>query len=71
MIAVWHYAPNSGYPAIVRLKEMYCPIKCGGIALNARYFQTAAYGHFGRNDQDFTWESTDKAELLRKECGLA
>ena len=37
----------------------------------AIYQKAAAYGHFGRNDQDFTWESTDKAELLRKECGLA
>jgi S-adenosylmethionine synthetase len=33
--------------------------------------KTAAYGHFGRNDHDFTWERTDKAELLRKEAGLA
>jgi S-adenosylmethionine synthetase len=32
--------------------------------------KTAAYGHFGRNDPDFTWEKTDKAELLRKEAGL-
>lgn len=29
---------------------------------------TAAYGHFGRTDFDFTWERTDKAELLRKEA---
>lgn len=34
------------------------------------YLQTAAYGHFGRTDADFTWEKTDRAELLRKECGL-
>jgi len=32
--------------------------------------KTAAYGHFGRNDPDFTWEKTDRAELLRKEAGL-
>ncbi len=32
--------------------------------------KTAAYGHFGRNDPDFTWEKTDKAETLRKEAGL-
>ena len=31
------------------------------------YKKTAAYGHFGRNDPDFTWEKTDKAELLQKE----
>ena len=30
------------------------------------YRKTAAYGHFGRNDEDFTWEKTDKAETLAK-----
>jgi len=35
------------------------------------YQATAAYGHFGRNDIDAPWEVTDKAELLRKEAGLA
>ena len=34
------------------------------------YRKTAAYGHFGRNDPDFTWEKTDMAETLRKEAGL-
>ena len=34
------------------------------------YKKTAAYGHFGRDDPDFTWEATDKAALLRKEAGL-
>ena len=34
------------------------------------YKKTAAYGHFGRNDPDFTWETTDKAEILKKEAGL-
>ena len=34
------------------------------------YKKTAAYGHFGREDEDFTWEKTDKAELLKKEAGL-
>ena len=32
--------------------------------------KTAAYGHFGRSDPDFTWEKTDKVELLKKEAGL-
>ena len=32
--------------------------------------KTAAYGHFGRNDPDFTWEKTDKAEILAKEAGI-
>jgi S-adenosylmethionine synthetase len=35
------------------------------------YEKTAAYGHFGREDHDFTWESTDKAEALRSDAGLA
>ncbi len=34
------------------------------------YKKTAAYGHFGREDADFTWEKTDKAEALKKEVGL-
>ena len=32
--------------------------------------KTAAYGHFGRTEPEFTWERTDKAEILRKEAGL-
>jgi S-adenosylmethionine synthetase len=35
------------------------------------YQKTAAYGHFGREDADFTWEKTDKAEALRDAAGLA
>lgn len=34
------------------------------------YRKTAAYGHFGRNDSDFTWERTDVAVKLKKEAGL-
>ena len=34
------------------------------------YRKTAAYGHFGREDADFTWERTDKAELLKREAGI-
>jgi S-adenosylmethionine synthetase len=34
------------------------------------YRKTAAYGHFGREDQGFTWEKTDRAEALRKAAGL-
>jgi S-adenosylmethionine synthetase len=34
------------------------------------YQKTAAYGHFGREDPDFTWEKTDKAEALRDAAGL-
>ena len=34
------------------------------------YKKSAAYGHFGRNDPDFTWEKTDMADTLRKQAGL-
>jgi len=47
----------------------------GGIieALDLRrpiYRKTAAYGHFGREEPEFTWERTDKVELLRDKAGL-
>ena len=35
------------------------------------YAKTAAYGHFGRDDHDFTWEQTDRAEALREAAGLS
>jgi S-adenosylmethionine synthetase len=34
------------------------------------YQKTAAYGHFGRDDPDFTWETTTKAQALRQAAGL-
>ena len=34
------------------------------------YEKTAAYGHFGREEPEFTWERTDKAEMLRAAAGL-
>ncbi len=46
--------------AIVRHLDLRRPI----------YKKTAAYGHFGRNDHDFTWERTDKAAALRAAAGL-
>jgi len=42
-------------------------------SLNLRrpiYRKTASYGHFGRNEPEFTWEHTDKADKLRKQAGL-
>ena len=47
--------------AIIRDLELLRPI----------YAKTAAYGHFGRDDRDFTWERTDKAAPLRAAAGLA
>jgi len=43
--------------AIIRTLDLRRPI----------YQQTAAYGHFGRDDLDLSWEKTDKADILRKE----
>ena len=34
------------------------------------YEKTAAYGHFGREDPDFTWEKTDRVKELKAACGL-
>jgi len=45
--------------AIIRDLDLLRPI----------YAQTSAYGHFGRKGEDFTWENTDRAELLRKAAG--
>ena len=35
-----------------------------------KYRKTAAYGHFGREDEGFSWEETDKADELRSAAGL-
>ena len=43
-------------------------------SLNLRrpiYKKTAAYGHFGRSEKEFTWEATDKAATLREQAGVA
>jgi S-adenosylmethionine synthetase len=34
------------------------------------YRKTSAYGHFGRNDPDFSWEKTDMADLIRQKAGI-
>ncbi len=47
--------------AIIRDLDLLRPI----------YTKTAAYGHFGRDDADFTWERTDRADTLREAAGLA
>lgn len=54
-----------------RIVRKEFPLTPGGIIkhLNLRqpiYSKTAVYGHFGRDDSDFTWERTDKAESLKK-----
>ncbi|MGW2717174.1 methionine adenosyltransferase domain-containing protein, partial [Streptomyces sp. NPDC001492] len=45
--------------AIIRDLDLLRPI----------YAQTAAYGHFGRELPDFTWEKTDRVEALRNAAG--
>ena len=46
--------------AIIRVLKLRRPI----------YRQTAAYGHFGRDDLDLPWEQTDRAEVLRQAAGI-
>ncbi|MFR1862008.1 MAG: methionine adenosyltransferase [Dialister invisus] len=60
---------------IVNLIEENFELRPAGIIdmLNLRqpiYRQTAAYGHFGRDDIDLPWEHTDKAKTLRKQAGI-
>jgi S-adenosylmethionine synthetase len=61
--------------AMQQLIERHFDLRPGGIidALDLWrpiYRQTAAYGHFGREDLDLPWERTDKAELLRDDAGI-
>jgi S-adenosylmethionine synthetase len=60
---------------IVELVEKHFDLRPGAIIrdLDLRrpiFRKTAAYGHFGREDHDFTWEKTDKAEVLKREAGV-
>src|SRR4051794_21709386 len=67
---------NIELPAIEELVREHFDLRPAAILrdLDLRrpiYAKTAAYGHFGRSDHDFTWERTDKAEALRQSAGLA
>ena len=58
---------------IARLVRKHFPLKPSDIIEHLKlkrpiYKKTAAYGHFGRHDPDFTWEKTDKAAVLKKEA---
>lgn len=60
---------------IVQAIREHFPLTPSGIiqALDLRrpiYAKTAAYGHFGRNEAEFTWEKTDKAAALKKTLGI-
>ncbi len=60
---------------IVALIERHFDLRPKGIIqsldlLRPIYFKTAAYGHFGRDEPEFTWEATDKAAAIRADAGL-
>jgi len=60
---------------IVELVREHFDLRAGGLVkmldlLRPIYRNTAAYGHFGREEADFTWEKTDKADALRDAAGL-
>ncbi len=60
---------------IVELIREHFDLRAGGLVqmldlLRPIYAKTAAYGHFGRKDEDFTWEKTDKADALRDAAGI-
>ncbi len=68
---------TSNYPpdGIAKLVREVFPLKPAGIIkhlnlLRPIFKKTAAYGHFGRNLPEFTWEKTDKADELKKLAGL-
>jgi S-adenosylmethionine synthetase len=61
--------------AIIALVRSHFDLRPRGIIkmldlLQPRYFPTASYGHFGREEANFTWEKTDKAMLLKSAAGL-
>ncbi len=61
---------------IARLVSEHFDLRPGSFRKELRlhrpiYQKTAAYGHFGREDHDFTWERTDRADALREAAGLA
>jgi len=62
-------------PTVERLVSEHFDLRPGAIIrdLDLRrpiYAKTAAYGHFGRDDRDFTWERVDRADALREAAGL-
>jgi S-adenosylmethionine synthetase len=64
-----------GEDLLVKVVREIFPLKPGGIIAHLElrrpiYRYTAAYGHFGRSEPEFTWERTDKAEELRQAVGL-
>ena len=61
--------------AIAKLVEQHFDLRPKGIVqmldlLRPIYEKTAAYGHFGRDEPEFTWENLDKVEALKADAGL-
>jgi S-adenosylmethionine synthetase len=77
-INVTVYTEGTGVIAdekIAQLVQEHFDLRPRGIVqmldlLRPIYAKTAAYGHFGREEPEFTWEATDKAALLRQAAGL-
>jgi S-adenosylmethionine synthetase len=62
-------------PKVVKLVRDFFPMTPKGIIDHLKlrrpiYRKTAAYGHFGRQEPEFTWERTDLAEKIKKSAGL-
>jgi len=60
---------------LAKLVEKHFDLRPKGIIkaldlLRPIYFKTAAYGHFGRNEPEFSWEATDKAAALKADAGV-
>ena len=78
--AIGEYAEEQGirrpcYEQVRRLVREHFDLRPAAILrdLDLRrpiYAKTAAYGHFGRDDHDFTWERIDKAQALHEAAGL-
>ncbi|SFZ70310.1 methionine adenosyltransferase [Chitinimonas taiwanensis] len=74
MVDTWETGKISN-EKIVELIERHFDLRPKGIVqtldlLRPIYSKTAAYGHFGREEPEFSWEATDKAEALRADAGL-
>ncbi len=70
-----HQTGKVSQDKIVKLVRDHFPMTPKGMIEHLKlrrpiYKKTAAYGHFGRNELEFTWERTDMAEALRKAAGL-
>ena len=76
--SVWVTTQGTGKIADERIAELvkkHFDLRPKGIVamldlLRPIYQKSAAYGHFGRDEPEFTWEATDKAAVLRAEAGL-